>query len=313
MKKCRVWLDDKNLLDAHIDEKALTQRVLIPGTAWWDDADEERREDIMRYILYDEWYVTADGAELLASAIKDPRRFFTEEFAPAVEIDGVPYYLPFVYFYDLHLSNKWGWAMYKEETVSYTTLPFELEGKWGYIDVITGEIVIQPTWDYVERFGSYSDTVVGQKSESVGGKPCDIRCIIGEEKPMRRRLRARLTNTESGEIREWIVKRNEADTWWCGEVCTVKYGEIDLSGNIVTPLEDDLAERRNTIGIYEYEFSAIIHKNGKFLIRRYDDKILWEIETIEPNVEEEIKTEFDTGLDDDNRTHWIFTQWNENR
>lgn len=81
--------------------------------------------------------------------------FCVGEFAPAEIIDGVPYYVPFVYSDNLAVCPSC--TEWMEE--GSTLLPFELDGKWGYIEDYSGAIMVQPTWDFTEPF-CYSDAVV---------------------------------------------------------------------------------------------------------------------------------------------------------
>jgi hypothetical protein len=45
-------------------------------------------------------------------------------------------------------------------------IQFEVEGKWGFADICTGEIIIEPSWDYAGPFHKgYAHVVVGAQLE----------------------------------------------------------------------------------------------------------------------------------------------------
>lgn len=59
-----------------------------------------------------------------------------EIIQPAKRIDGKNYYSPAI-----------GASIQRE-----TPLPFEVNGKWGYCDTYTGQVVIEPKWDFCDEF-----------------------------------------------------------------------------------------------------------------------------------------------------------------
>lgn len=289
MKKCKVWFTNADCYRTKFapelsDAMMIGEKVLIPGVAWWDTAYEIRRKKIKKYCVgNNEYYGLGElpditPKEALELERSNPLWFCVGEFAPAEIIDGVPYYVPFVYSDNLAACP----SLYPDWTDEefFTLLPFELNGKWGYVKDYSGEIVVQPTWDFAEPF-CYGDAVVGQRDDGGSGKACDFRCMKGDkltidDKP---NIILQLHHIVAGDFVEWTVPRLKNETF-CKKACTVHFAIIDQKGNLQCPLEPDndyITSHRRSHTLNVLDNVTVIQKNGKFYIEL---QLLCELENL---------------------------------
>jgi hypothetical protein len=176
----------------------------------------------------------------------------------------------------------------------YYPLPFEQDGKWGYVNT-DGDIIIHAQWDYAEAVYDGSTAIAGNRSD---GKTCDICCITGEASQDDTQMTLRLINDETGEIHETSVLRQDWDLRWCHKGCSVKYAEIDIgeyiAGKTSVSLELDLQTRFSYVFSPYSEDITISKKRGKFIISDRSGYPLCEIAMIAPGSKEELVNEIVT-------------------